>query len=102
MARVRKEAALLKQAVLGTKMSLLPAPPPATPGLLVSKELAPGQQKMFYKSLSTLIKKEIKIFLVYKEIQMGAVAKSYMRKGFLMYEEMRKYLVIYEEAVSHI
>jgi hypothetical protein len=33
--------------------------------------------------------------------------KSYtvhMRKGFLIYEEMRKYLVIYEEAVtvSHI
>ncbi len=25
-----------------------------------------------------------------------------MRKGFLIYEEMRKYLVIYEEAVSHI
>ncbi len=25
-----------------------------------------------------------------------------MRKGFLIYEEMRKYLTIYEEAVSHI
>ncbi len=25
---------------------------------------------------------------------MGAVAKSYMRKGVLIYEEMRKYLVI--------
>jgi hypothetical protein len=33
---------------------------------------------------------------------MGAVAKSYMRKGFQIYEEMRKYLAIYEEAVSHI
>jgi hypothetical protein len=36
---------------------------------------------------------------------MGSVAKSYcikMRKGFLIYEEMRKYLTIYEEAVSHI
>ncbi len=33
---------------------------------------------------------------------MEAVAKSYMRKGFLIYEEMRKYLVIYEEAVSQI
>jgi hypothetical protein len=32
---------------------------------------------------------------------MGAVAKTYMRKGFLIYEEMRKYLVIYKEAVSH-
>ena len=33
---------------------------------------------------------------------MGTVAKSYMRKGFLIYDEMRKYLVLYEEAVSHI
>jgi hypothetical protein len=45
----------------------------------------------------------IKIFfLVYKEIQMGAVAKSYMRKGFLIYEEMRKYLVIYEETAVNL
>ncbi len=36
------------------------------------------------------------------EIQMGSVAKSNMRKGFLKYEEMRKYLTIYEKAVSHI
>jgi hypothetical protein len=35
-------------------------------------------------------KKENYIFLTYKEIQSGAVAKSYMRKGFLIYEEMRK------------
>jgi hypothetical protein len=47
-------------------------------------------------------KKEKKIFLINKEIQSGAVAKSYMRKGFLIYEEMRKYLVTYEEAVSQI
>jgi hypothetical protein len=47
-------------------------------------------------------KKEKKIFLICKEIQMGAVSKSYVRKGFLIYEEMYKYLVIYEEAVSHI
>ncbi len=33
---------------------------------------------------------------------MGAVAKSYMRKGFLIYDEMCKYLVINEEDVSHI
>jgi hypothetical protein len=44
-------------------------------------------------------KKEKKIFLIYKEIQMGAVAKSYMSKGFLIYDEMRKYLVIHEEAI---
>jgi hypothetical protein len=39
-----------------------------------------------YLSASTLIKKEMEIFLICKEIQMGAVAKSYMRKGFLIYE----------------
>jgi hypothetical protein len=33
-------------------------------------------------------KKENKIFLTYKEFQMGAVAKSYMRKGFLINEEI--------------
>ncbi len=31
-----------------------------------------------------------------------AVAKSFMKKGFLIYEEMRKYFPIYEEAVGHI
>jgi hypothetical protein len=33
-------------------------------------------------------KKEKKIFLIYKEIHSGAVAKSYMKNGFLIY--MRK------------
>jgi hypothetical protein len=32
-------------------------------------------------------KKENQISLLNKEIQSGAVAKSYMRKGFLIYEE---------------
>jgi hypothetical protein len=35
-------------------------------------------------------KKENQIFLIYKEIQSGAVAKSYMRKSFLIYEEIKK------------
>ncbi len=39
---------------------------------------------------------------MYKEIQNGAVAKSYMRKGFRIYEEMRKYLAIWEVAESHM
>ncbi len=47
-------------------------------------------------------KKENQIFLIYKDIQNGAVAKSHMRKGFLIYEEMRKYFTVYEETVSHI
>ncbi len=33
---------------------------------------------------------------------MGSGAKSYMRKGFLIYVEMRKFFPIYDEAVSHI
>ncbi len=32
---------------------------------------------------------------------MESVAKSYMRKGFLIYEKVCKYLVIYEKAISH-
>jgi hypothetical protein len=46
--------------------------------------------------------KKNQVFLIYKEIQSGAVSKSYMRKGFLIYEEMCKYFPIYEEAVGHI
>jgi hypothetical protein len=41
-------------------------------------------------------------FLIYKEIQIGLGAKSYIRKGCLIYEEMHKSLTIYEEAASHI
>ncbi len=42
-------------------------------------------------------KKENEMFLihVYKEFHMGSVSKSYMRKGFLIYEKMRKYLSIF-------
>ncbi len=47
-------------------------------------------------------KKEKKIFLIYKKILMGSVAKSYMRKDVLIYEGMRKYLTTYEVAVIHI
>jgi hypothetical protein len=34
------------------------------------------------------------------EIQSGAVEKSYMRKGFLIYEKMRKYFPIYDFATA--
>ncbi len=60
------------------------------------------QRKRFFRKLfvPTLLpgkiqytdNKENQIFLICKEIESGAVAKSYMRKGFL----------IYEEIVSHI
>ncbi len=46
-------------------------------------------------------KKENQVFFICKEIQSGEVDKSYMRKGFLIYKEMRKYFPIYEKAVSH-
>jgi hypothetical protein len=52
-------------------------------------------------------KKENKIFLIYKEIQSEAFAMSYLRKGFLIYEEcanispyMRRPLVIYDFATA--
>jgi hypothetical protein len=46
--------------------------------------------------MTALIKNKIKFFLIYKEVQSGAVAKTYiyMRKGFLICEEMRKYFAI--------
>ncbi len=46
------------------------------------------------KSLKNTDKKE-------NEIQMGAVKKSYMRKGFLIYEEMGKYLTIQRPLVIY-
>jgi hypothetical protein len=42
-------------------------------------------------------KKENEIFLIYRKIQKGVAAKSYMMKDFLIYEEKRKCLIIYEE-----
>ncbi len=53
-----------------------------------------GRVLGFEKELhsGTLIKKESKNFLKYGKIQMGSGVKSYMRKGFLIYEEMHKYI----------
>jgi hypothetical protein len=49
---------------------------------------------IFY-TLQYTDKKENQIFLINNDIQTGAVAKSYMRKGFLIYEEIYIYLTIY-------
>ncbi len=57
------------------------------------------------KVYTAVIDSTLKIFLIYKEIQMGSGVKSSMRieeGGFLIYEEKRKYFTIYEEAVSPI
>ncbi len=40
-------------------------------------------------------KKENQIFLIYKEIQSGAVAKSYMTNGLLIYGEIFVHFLIY-------
>jgi hypothetical protein len=42
-----------------------------------------------YSALPHTDQKENKNFLIFKEIQKGAVAKSYLKKGFVIYEEMR-------------
>jgi hypothetical protein len=40
---------------------------------------------VYFSWLSYTDKKENKIFLIYKEIQNGAVAKSYVTNGLLIY-----------------
>jgi hypothetical protein len=42
-------------------------------------------------SYASLIKKKEKNSRIYNEIQMGSGAKSYMKNGFLIFEEMHKY-----------
>jgi hypothetical protein len=42
-------------------------------------------------------KKEKKIFLIYKEIQNGAVAKSYMTNGLIIFGETFAHFHIYED-----
>jgi hypothetical protein len=43
-----------------------------------------------------------KIFLMYKEIHIGAVAKPYMTNGRLIYGEIFALFLIYLEALPHI
>jgi hypothetical protein len=45
-------------------------------------------------------KKENKIFLIYKEIQKEAVAKSYMTNGLLIYGEIFAHFLIYYFATA--
>jgi hypothetical protein len=49
-----------------------------------------GKEELFLNT--TLTKKENLIFLIYKEIQMGSGAMSYIRKGLLIYEKKHKYV----------
>jgi hypothetical protein len=52
--------------------------------------------------LSYTDKQENQIFLIYREIQSGAVAKSYMTNGLLIYREIFAHFLIYQEALPHI
>ncbi len=45
-------------------------------------------------------KKQIKIFLIYKEIQNRAVAKSYMTNGLLIYGEIFAHFLIYSTVLG--
>jgi hypothetical protein len=47
-------------------------------------------------------KKENKIFLKYKEIQSGAVAKSYMTNGLPIFTEIFAHVLTYLEALPQI
>ncbi len=49
---------------------------------------------------SALIKKKIKFSSSIGKSRVSSCKVIYMRKGFLIYEERRKYFPIYEEAVS--
>jgi hypothetical protein len=44
-----------------------------------------NKEKLIKRDRDHTDKKENQIFLIYREIQSGAVAKLYMRKGFLIY-----------------
>ncbi len=80
-----------------------------TPSFLL---VAPLSTDSIFKSCDSNLDLRFVLILNYKhgrtaglrvrEIQYGAIAKSYRRKGFLIYEEMREYLTIYEEAVNDI
>ncbi len=47
-------------------------------------------------------KKENKFSSYIKKFRWSSCKVKYRRQGFLIYEEMHKYLTIYEKAVNHI
>ncbi len=52
-------------------------------------------KKTVEKQISYTDQKENQIFLIYKEIQTGAVAKSYKTNGLLIYGEIFAHFHIY-------
>ncbi len=60
-----------------------------------------GVRVGFFNNLCT-DKKENQNFPIDKEIQNGAVAKSYIPNGLLIYEEIFPHFLIYWETLPHI
>jgi hypothetical protein len=42
------------------------------------------------------------MFLIYRETQSGAIAKSFMTNGLLIYGEIFAHILIYQEALPQI
>jgi hypothetical protein len=61
----------------------------------VNKRLIGYGNNIFYARYLNTDKKENLIFLIYKEIQSGAVAKSYITNGLLIYGEIVAHFLIY-------
>ncbi len=79
--------------------------------IFLTKEDGPHTGGIENKVKSSLIKKEKEIFLIYKEIQKGPVAKSYMTTDLLTYSMVqhlrissyiRKPFLIYDVAADPI
>jgi hypothetical protein len=64
--------------------------------------IASSARLNIYGTANHTDKKEKKIFLIYKEIQNGAVAKSFMTNGLLTHGEIFAHFPIYEETLPHI
>ena len=69
----------------GLEVGIVSPTGPSMSGLKISR----GQHR------SSCIKKENKIFFIYKVIQNGAVAKSYMANGLLIHGEICAQFLIY-------
>jgi hypothetical protein len=68
--------------------------------LIVFNEFSSDLQFLYVQSLERMRrlytdKKENQIFLIYREIKSGAVAKSYMTNGLLRYGEIFSHFLIY-------
>jgi hypothetical protein len=77
-----------------------PFPPPPSPPSPCRNSIFPASQLLQIGPLSYLTdhkkdKKENKMFLIYKKIQNGAVAKSYMTNGLLIYGLIFAHFLIY-------